>query len=65
MSEIYALSVRDWGRTHFNVSEPTAYRIINSEDPPPLMILNNRRKVAIGSQKYVEWLERKTVSHEI
>lgn len=62
MKEPYALSVKEWGRSHFNVSEPTAYRIINSEDPPPLMVLNGRRKVAVGSTRYQEWLDRRTVA---
>lgn len=60
MQQPYALSVREWGRAHFNVSEPTAYRIVNSDDPPPIMMLNGRRKIAVGSPQYQEWLERRT-----
>ena len=62
MNEPYALTIREWGRSHFNVSEATAYRIVNSEDPPPVMVLNGRRRIAIGSPKYLEWLDRRTTA---
>lgn len=60
MKEPYALSVKEWGRSHFDVSEPTAYRIANSEDPPPIILINNRRRIAVGSPHYQQWLERRT-----
>lgn len=63
--EPYAISVSLWGRNYFNVSEATAYRIINGETPPPLMILNGRQKVAVGSEKYQQWLASRTVFADV
>ncbi|MCZ6718235.1 MAG: hypothetical protein O6944_03645 [Gammaproteobacteria bacterium] len=62
MSSPYAIPVSLWGEKYFNVSVPTAYRYINSEDPPPVIMLNGRRRVAVGSPKYQEWLDRRTTS---
>ena len=48
------------GRTCFNVSEATAYRIVNGENPPPIIVLNGRKRVAIGAPAYRKWLDCRT-----
>jgi len=56
MSYPYALTIPEWGKIHFKVSVSTAYRIANGDNPPPMIILNRRRRVAVGSAAYQEWL---------
>lgn len=53
----FAKSVAQWGRDILDCSPATAYRIVNGEDPPPTIILNNVVKVATGSPEYQEWLD--------
>ena len=54
----YAIPITRWGREYFQVSTATAYRIVNGEDPPPIMTRGTRRLVAVGHSAYEEWLER-------
>ena len=54
----YAIPIAQWGSEHFQVSTATAYRIVNSADPPPIMMRGTRRLVAVGHSAYEEWLER-------
>ncbi len=55
----YAISIAQWGKRVLDCSPPTAYRVVNGEDPPPTIQINNRRLVAIGSPEYQEWLNRR------
>lgn len=54
----YAIPITQWGQEYFEISTATAYRIVNGEDPPPIMLRGTRRLVAVGHSAYKEWLER-------
>jgi predicted DNA-binding transcriptional regulator AlpA len=56
------LPVGQWGREHFGITTSTAYRYLESDDPPPLVMTpTGRRLVAVNSPEYAEWLARRTI----
>lgn len=54
----FAVQIKTWAES-LGISQATAYRTLEGEDPPPTVKINRRRRIAVGSAEYDDWLKRR------
>ncbi|MCH9693971.1 MAG: hypothetical protein K0U72_05640 [Gammaproteobacteria bacterium] len=59
------VSIAQWAKDHWGKDPSTCYKWFNSSDPPPTVVVNNRRFIPVASPEYAEWYARRMKAQRV